>query len=353
MDIKDFENRHDWLKVWSGKWSFHSCSQFGEMWSVRPAIGGVPAYPYVAYLHRQTSSDCWVSRFDRDSFCNLLKLEIEEDENRAQSLADSLKANTDSTLAFIKEYSDQKIDLLLYDNFWEHIAVYYLAHIYIKYIVDYLSPEQLEKYLPIFEEARVYAEPVFHEQELFMTMIAQQVAKLNNLSTELILCTTKDELRSYFQNGVLPDSELLQQRFKLSAQFFSKGERQEFSGREAEEAELILLPKAGTDLLKGQTAYPGQAEGRVRIVCDPLHYQGEFSEGDILVTGMTRPEYLPFMKKSAAFITDAGGILSHAAITARELKKPCIIGTQTATKVLQDGDLVLIDADKGVVTKLN
>jgi phosphohistidine swiveling domain-containing protein len=353
MDIKDFENRHDWLKVWSGKWSFHSCSQFGEMWSVRPAIGGVPAYPYVVYIHRQTSSDCWVSQLDRDNFCHLLRSEIEQDENRAQSLADSLKSSTDNTLAFIKEHSEQKVDRLIYDNFWEHIAVYYLAHIYIKYIVDYLSPEQLEKYLPIFEEARVYAEPVFHEQELFMTIIAEQIAQSNKLATELILCTTKEELHSYFQKGILPAVALLQQRFELSAQFFSRGQRQEFIGAEAERAESILLPEPGEHLLKGQTAYPGQARGRVRIVRDPLHYQGDFVEGDILVTGMTRPEYLPFMRKSAGFITDAGGILSHAAITARELKKPCIIGTQTATKVLQDGDWVLMDADLGTVTRIN
>jgi pyruvate,water dikinase len=55
------------------------------------------------------------------------------------------------------------------------------------------------------------------------------------------------------------------------------------------------------------------------------------------------------MKKATAFVTDAGGILSHAAIVAREMKKPCIIGTGVATKVLKDGDLVEVDANKGVV----
>ena len=67
---------------------------------------------------------------------------------------------------------------------------------------------------------------------------------------------------------------------------------------------------------------------------------------------MTRPEFLPLMKKAAAFVTDAGGLLSHAAIVARELKKPCIIATETATKVFKDGDLIEVDADKGVVRVL-
>ena len=67
---------------------------------------------------------------------------------------------------------------------------------------------------------------------------------------------------------------------------------------------------------------------------------------------MTRPEYLPLMEKAAAFITDAGGVLSHAAIVAREMKKPCIIGTKIATKILKDGDLVEVDAERGTIRKL-
>ncbi len=63
--------------------------------------------------------------------------------------------------------------------------------------------------------------------------------------------------------------------------------------------------------------------------------KNKFNKGDILVTEMTRPEYLSLVEKSAAFITDAGGMLCHAAITARELQKPCIVGLEVATKVLQ------------------
>jgi pyruvate,water dikinase len=65
---------------------------------------------------------------------------------------------------------------------------------------------------------------------------------------------------------------------------------------------------------------------------------------------MTTPDYVSAMKLASAFVTDEGGIMCHAAIIARELKKPCIIGTKIATKVLKDGDLVEVDADRGVVT---
>lgn len=72
-------------------------------------------------------------------------------------------------------------------------------------------------------------------------------------------------------------------------------------------------------------------------------------KGDILVTEMTSPDMVPAMKKSAAIITDVGGLLCHAAIVSRELKKPCIIGTKNATKILKDGDLVEVDANQGIV----
>ncbi|MDO8581302.1 MAG: PEP-utilizing enzyme, partial [bacterium] len=64
------------------------------------------------------------------------------------------------------------------------------------------------------------------------------------------------------------------------------------------------------------------------------------------------PEFLSLMVKAGAIVTDAGGILSHAAITARELKKPCVIGTKIATKVFKDGDRVEVDAERGIIKKV-
>ncbi|MDP2750567.1 MAG: PEP-utilizing enzyme [Nanoarchaeota archaeon] len=72
-------------------------------------------------------------------------------------------------------------------------------------------------------------------------------------------------------------------------------------------------------------------------------------KGDILVAVSTKPDYVVAMEKAAAFVTDEGGLTCHAAIIAREMGKPCIVGTQNATKVLNDGDLVEVNATKGAV----
>lgn len=94
----------------------------------------------------------------------------------------------------------------------------------------------------------------------------------------------------------------------------------------------------------------GKAIGIVKIILNPKKERSKFNEGDILVTSMTRPEFVNLMNLASAFVTDEGGITSHAAIIARELKKPCIIGTKIATKVLKDGDIVEVNANNGVVT---
>jgi len=101
----------------------------------------------------------------------------------------------------------------------------------------------------------------------------------------------------------------------------------------------------------GRVAMKGVARGRVRIVLDPAQAR-DFKSGDILVAYMTRPDFVPLMKKAAAIVTNEGGITSHAAVVSRELGVPCIIGTKIATQVLKDGDEVEVDADKGVVKVL-
>lgn len=106
----------------------------------------------------------------------------------------------------------------------------------------------------------------------------------------------------------------------------------------------------------GRTAF-GEAKmsGEVIIVRDRIELDEKKSllDGKILVTIQTTPYFIPYLKGILAIITDEGGITCHAAIVSRELNKPCIIGTKIATKVLRDGDLVEIDAEKGIVRKLN
>jgi phosphoenolpyruvate synthase/pyruvate phosphate dikinase len=111
--------------------------------------------------------------------------------------------------------------------------------------------------------------------------------------------------------------------------------------------EEVFAPKH-KNVIEGKVANLGRAKGRVKIVFTYKDFS-KVKPGDILVTQMTRPEFVPILKKVSAIITDEGGITCHAAIVSRELNIPCIIATQIATKVLKDGNLVEVDAEKGVV----
>jgi phosphohistidine swiveling domain-containing protein len=105
-------------------------------------------------------------------------------------------------------------------------------------------------------------------------------------------------------------------------------------------------------IVKGFTANKGIIEGVVRIVLSAKDFH-KVNSGDILVTTMTSVDFVPIMEKAGAFVTNEGGITSHAAIVAREMNKPCIIGTQIATKILRDGDKVKVDGNRGIVEILN
>jgi len=100
--------------------------------------------------------------------------------------------------------------------------------------------------------------------------------------------------------------------------------------------------------IKGKSASIGKVKGKVTIVKSVLDLH-KVKKGDVLVAITTHPDYVLAMQKAKAIVTDEGGITCHAAIVSRELKKPCIVGTKIATKVLKDGDLVEVNADKGVV----
>jgi phosphohistidine swiveling domain-containing protein len=103
------------------------------------------------------------------------------------------------------------------------------------------------------------------------------------------------------------------------------------------------------ELLRGQVGSPGIARGPVKIVLPADLDTANVTSGDILVCRMTTPDYLPLMQRAGAIVTDLGGMLSHAAIVARELGKPCLVATREATTRLEAGQVVEVDGNAGVV----
>ncbi|MDR0956116.1 MAG: hypothetical protein LBM73_03255 [Candidatus Nomurabacteria bacterium] len=103
--------------------------------------------------------------------------------------------------------------------------------------------------------------------------------------------------------------------------------------------------------VKGTTAFGGNADGIVKQILRVDDF-AKFNQGDILVTTMTTPKFTPILSKAAAIVTDEGGMTSHAAIIAREMKIPTIVGCGDATAKLRDGMRVNVNADDGVAELL-
>lgn len=101
-------------------------------------------------------------------------------------------------------------------------------------------------------------------------------------------------------------------------------------------------------LLQGLPAVPGAASGVVRVLADVAD-GGRLQDGEVLVAQMTNPDWLPTMRRASALVTDTGGMTCHAAIVARELGVPCIVGARTATRDLKDGIVVTVDGTHGRV----
>jgi pyruvate,water dikinase len=106
----------------------------------------------------------------------------------------------------------------------------------------------------------------------------------------------------------------------------------------------------GEPIVRGLGAAPGAASGTVRLVSS-LDEGDALAEGEVLVTHMTAPDWVPLMRRAAAIVTDSGGMTCHAAIVSRELGIPCVVGTGDATTTLRDGEVVTVDATQGIVVE--
>jgi len=93
----------------------------------------------------------------------------------------------------------------------------------------------------------------------------------------------------------------------------------------------------------------GYGAGVAKVVLSPDEASEKMTQGDVLVTDMTNPDFVPFMKMASAIVTDKGGITSHAAIVSRELAIPCVVGTETATEVMKTGNEYTVDSRNGII----
>ncbi len=196
--------------------------------------------------------------------------------------------------------------------------------------------------------------------------ILNEVSRRTHVPKTQLGYYTPEELLRFMVVGRRVAASEIRARRKLSAYVTERSgasyQEHIFTGRPAARLFALFSVKKGSRVSGFVASAPapwGEARqgrpvakltGRVQVILNP--HREKFTAGRILVTSMTRPDFVPLMRRAVAIITNEGGITSHAAIISRELGIPCIIGTKNATQVFKTGDRVEVDATKGVVRKI-
>lgn len=182
----------------------------------------------------------------------------------------------------------------------------------------------------------------------------QRLAAKHHLSYNQLLSHTLEELYALIESDVQTvPVDLLNERIQSTTIVTTMDEQSVVSGPESRVwLDLVyIIPRDDRREITGMTIWSGKVTGAARI----LHSVDDLAKmqpGAILVCPMTDPDYMPAIRQASAIVTDQGGLLCHAAIVARELQIPCVVGTEFATKILHDGDMVEVDAERGIVKKI-
>ena len=199
-----------------------------------------------------------------------------------------------------------------------------------------------------------YKKELFTRLHWYSEVIFQEIAKRWNFDASYVRYALPEEITAYL-SGEKVDQKKIIDRYNSFVVIAKEDGTFDYLNNPKKIIDDFLADyhkkEENVEEVKGKVAQPGKVSGRVKIILDSKECN-QIRHGEILVTAMTSPDFMVAVKRAEAIVTDEGGITCHAAIISRELKKPCIIGTKNATKVLKNGELVEVDANKGIVKKL-
>lgn len=191
--------------------------------------------------------------------------------------------------------------------------------------------------------------------------ITREIAKRTFVSVNQVSSLNLVELKKILVSGREPKMPVVNERqhhFAVDIKLSRKNRVKNFSNKELNKLLEYNRGNTKSTVLYGSIGYPGDISGNARVV-PPLFAPREFKKfidslkkTDVLIAPMTSPKITFAFPRIAAVVTDEGGLMSHAALVARERKIPCIVGTEMATRIFKDGDRIRVDANNGKVMKL-
>lgn len=323
-----------WLQIW-----YIGEAKTPKIWNKQVN----KSFPYIVYIRNNDTIECY---FDPKgihwSRHNVLS-EIRKDNNIQNVIIKNVKKVIEPIRELLKKRVLTKEELLHYFSLFQKAYPWMLA------MWDATSDEKEIGTLDV-SLVRNFRVSINTLNDDLDNIIIRSLQKIYSSIADHIHVLTIQEIRS----GLIPPLSVLQKRDKgfiyTDEKLYNANQLENIEEKYNIKLERNkIIPKI--TVIKGNIASKGYVKGYVRQVLGYRHMK-DFKPGEILVSSMTMPDFLPAMKKSAAIVTDEGGITCHAAIIARELKKPCIVGTGIATSIFKNGDFVEVNANKGIVRKI-
>jgi len=233
----------------------------------------------------------------------------------------------------------------------------------------FISAQKIVEELKVKEKDKIYLEMArrfayivdarddFRRQAVFYARsFFSEIAKRMGIKLKDISFLQEKEIIAFLDEGKRISNKTIRERQKGFVLYYDKKKN-----IVCKQGKIInqIIKNFGLDskqktiqTIKGTVACRGKVKGNATIV-KGLKDLKKVKDKDVMITITTHPDYVLAMRKASAIVTDEGGITCHAAIVSRELGIPCIVGTKLATKLFKDGDFIEVDANKGLVTKLN
>ncbi len=230
-----------------------------------------------------------------------------------------------------------------------------------KNILNKLKNEKIKQHSKTLRKAghlRLLLRLAWTKTSYFSRNLFTEIGNRIRLTYEETRYCFPEEIKDALINNKALGENNINERMEKYLMILNDGELEFYTTEKAEEIKNreIVKEEIKTNEVKGSCANPGFVRGKVKIihshVDDQLKEVKKMQQGEILVAGNTKPQLIVACRKASAIVTDEGGITCHAAIVSREFGIPCIVGTSIATKVFKDGDIIEVDAAKGIARKI-
>lgn len=350
LKVRGIEIREENIKL-TKKFSRERSLIYGYLWYNSDSKGiekwfGIK-WKNALYMKEEDSNkiSIWYDDLEVNAIINRIKLVINNDPKVLNDILSFWEEEWNKTLPFLK--GDKKIeDINSFRFFYEHMVRWWYAMNDLYFIPDIDGVAADIKKICI--KKRIETEKYSDKTDNLLMDFLSKNRELKKISSVI----TPEEVYRFFE-GKKIDFKNIEKRVKgyglFNGKLYNLNDLDKVLKKEC--IELETLSGDGNQSIQGKIAYPGTIRGIARVISSKNDLD-LLKKGEILVSEMTHPGYVTFLNKVSAIVTDEGGIVCHAAIVSREMKIPCIVGTKVATKIFKTGDLVEVDANKGIVRKI-